>query len=92
MIIVALPLLTLVTVSVTPLAASTGDIVLGDTVTIPVLLDVIFTLDDKFEIRTSKVLVPVHVNALVTVVPISTSGVEAGAWAAPVIVNVSCVE
>ena len=92
MIIVALPLLTLVTVSVTPLAASTGDIVLGDTVTIPVLLDVIFTLDDKFEIRTSNVLVPVHVRALVTVCPINIVGFPPVTCVAFAIVNVPCVE
>ena len=79
MVFVALPLLTLVTVSVTPLAASAGDTVVGDTVTIPVLLDVKFTLVAKFEIRSSNVLVPVHVRALVTLVPINTSGVVDGA-------------
>ncbi len=79
MVILAVPLVTLVTVSVTPAAASAGEIVAGETVTIPVALDVTFTLVAKFEIRSSNVLVPVHVRALVTLVPINTSGVVDGA-------------
>ena len=92
MVIVALPLLTLVTVSVTPLAASAADTVVGDTVTTPVLLEIKFTLVAKFEIRSSNVLVPVHVRALVTVCPINIIGFPPVTCVAFAIVNVPCVE
>lgn len=52
MVIVALPLLTLVTVRTTPVAASSGEIVAGKTVATPVLLDVTVTLVAKLEMCT----------------------------------------
>ena len=61
MVTVAVPLVTLVTVRVTPAAASSGEIVAGETVTIPVALDVTFTLVAKLEMRTLSVfLLAIH--------------------------------
>ena len=75
MVILAVPLLTFVTVRVIPSAASSGEMVAGETVTIPVLLDVTLTLVAKSEICTFSVFVPVQVSVFVTAVPINTSGV-----------------
>lgn len=56
----ALPLLTLVMVTVTPAAPSLGLMVLGDTVKMPVLLDVTLTLSIRLAMFTCSVEVPVQ--------------------------------
>lgn len=60
MLSVALPLLTLVMVIVTPAAPSLGLMVLGDTVKMPVLLDVTLTLSIRLAMFTCSVEVPVQ--------------------------------
>lgn len=60
MLSVALPLLTLVMVTVTPAAPSLGLMVLGDTVKMPVLLDVTLTLSIRLAMFTCSVEVPVQ--------------------------------
>lgn len=60
MLSVALPLLTLVMVTVTPAAPSLGLMVLGDTVKMPLSLDVTLTLSIRLAMFTCSVEVPVQ--------------------------------
>lgn len=60
MVSVAEPVATRVSVTVTPLAAAAGLMVLGVTVKMPVLLELTATLVAKFEICTCSVVVPAH--------------------------------
>lgn len=89
---VAFPLLIFVTVREMPIAASSGEIVVGDTVTMFVLLDDILTGVAKFEMCSSNVFVLVQVSVLVMVFPINTVGLPATTCWVAVIVNVSCAE